>query len=57
MFIEDILYFYIFYYCFEEICINKDIVYGEVKDYKNVWDEYFGKLIWVFIDDILINIL
>ena len=54
--IEDTLYFYTSYYRPEETRTNKDTAYGEVKDYKNVRDEYFGKLTWAPTDDILINI-
>ena len=54
--IEDTLYFYTSYFRPEETRTNKDTAYGEVKDYKSVRDEYFGKLTWAPTDDILINI-
>jgi hypothetical protein len=54
--IEDSLYFYTSYYRPEETRTNKDTAYGEVKDYKSVRDEYFGKLTWAPTDDILLNI-
>lgn len=54
--IEDTLYFYTSYYRPEETKENKNTAYGEVKDYKSVRDEYFGKLTWAPTDDILLNI-
>ncbi|CAM3808991.1 MULTISPECIES: carboxypeptidase regulatory-like domain-containing protein [Pseudoalteromonas] len=54
--IEDSLYFYTSYYRPEETKENKNTAYGEVKDYKSVRDEYFGKLTWAPTDDILLNI-
>lgn len=35
---------------------DKVMVYGLVKFYKSVCDEYYGKFIWVLIDDILLNV-
>lgn len=54
--IEDSLYFYTSYYRPEVTRENKDTAYGEVKEYKSVRDEYFGKLTWAPTDDILLNI-
>ena len=54
--IEDELYFYTSYYRPEETRSNKDTVYGPVKEYESVRDEYFGKLTWAPTDDLLFNI-
>ncbi|TLX50717.1 TonB-dependent receptor [Pseudoalteromonas ruthenica] len=54
--IEDTLYFYTSYYRPEEERSNKGTAYGEVKNYKSVRDEYFGKLTWAPTDDLLFNI-
>ncbi len=54
--IEDTLYFYTSYYRPEVERTNKDTAYGDVKDYKSVRDEYFGKLTWAPTDDLLFNI-
>jgi len=54
--VEDSLFFYASYYRPE---VNKDnpvTAYGEVKDYKSVRDEYFGKLTWAPTDDLLFNL-
>lgn len=54
--IKDALYFYGSYYRPEADRVNKETAYGEVKSYKSVRDEYFGKLTWAATDDILLNI-
>jgi len=54
--IEDALFFYASYYRPEVERDNPRTAYGEVKDYKSVRDEYFGKLTWAPTDDLLFNL-
>ncbi|WP_404340880.1 carboxypeptidase regulatory-like domain-containing protein [Pseudoalteromonas mariniglutinosa] len=54
--IKDSLYFYSSYYRPEVTRENKNTAYGEVKNYKSVRDEYFGKLTWAPTDDLLFNL-
>ncbi|ALS99124.1 carboxypeptidase regulatory-like domain-containing protein [Lacimicrobium alkaliphilum] len=53
--IEDELFFYVSYYRPEEEGANTETRYGPAKDYRNVRDEYFGKLTWAPTDDLLFN--
>jgi hypothetical protein len=54
--IEDSLFFYASYYRPEVNRDNPVTAYGNVKDYKSVRDEYFGKLTWAPTDDVLLNL-
>lgn len=54
--IEDELFFYGSFYRPEEDKVNKETAYGEVKDYSSVREEYFGKLTYAPIDDLLLNL-
>jgi hypothetical protein len=54
--IEDELFFYGSYYRPEDSRVSKETAYGPAKDYKLVDNEYFAKLTWAPIDDMLFNI-
>lgn len=53
--IEDQLFFYGSFYQPEEDRVNKETAYGETKDYSSERKEYFGKLTYAPIDDLLLN--
>jgi len=53
--IEDELFFYGSFYQPEEDRLNKETAYGETKDYSSERKEYFGKLTYAPIDDLLLN--
>ena len=53
--IEDQLFFYGSYYGPRESRDNKETAYGPTKDYSSVRDEYYGKLTYAPIDNVLIN--
>lgn len=53
--LEDQLFFYGSYYRPEVNGDSKVTAYGPTKDFKSVRDEYFGKLTWAPIDDLLMN--
>ena len=54
--IEDELFFYGSYYRPETERGSKETAYGPAKDYKNVREEYFGKLTWAPTDELLLNL-
>lgn len=54
--IQDQLFFYASYYRPEVTGEDKVTAYGPAKAFKDVRDEYFGKLTWAPTDDILLNI-
>lgn len=54
--IEDELFFYASYYRPEEDGQSKITKYGEVKPFKSVRDEYFGKLTWAPTYELLLNL-
>ncbi len=54
--IEDELFFYASYYRPEEDGQSKVTKYGEVKPFKSVRDEYFGKLTWAPTYELLMNL-
>tara|TARA_R110000868_G_scaffold251892_6_gene508598 strand:+ start:1870 stop:4878 length:3009 start_codon:yes stop_codon:yes gene_type:complete len=54
--IEDELFFYGSYYRPETERTSKETAYGPAKDYKNVREEYFGKLTWAPTDELLLNL-
>ncbi|GAB3036406.1 TonB-dependent receptor [Bowmanella dokdonensis] len=54
--IEDELFFYASYYRPEEDGQSKTTAYGEVKPFKSVRDEYFGKLTWAPTYELLLNL-
>ncbi len=54
--IEDQLFFYASYYRPEVDGANKITAYGPTKSFSSVRDEYFAKLTWAPVDDLLINI-
>jgi hypothetical protein len=54
--IEDQLFFYGSYFGPEDKRENKETAYGPAKDYTSKRDEYFGKLTWAPIDDLLFNL-
>jgi len=54
--VEDSLFFYASYYRPELTEQNSSSVYGRVKDGETVRNEYFGKLTWAPIDNILLNL-
>ena len=53
--IEDQLFFFGSYYGPREERDNKETRYGATKDYTNERDEYFGKLTYAPIDNVLLN--
>jgi len=53
--IEDELFFYGSFYQPEEDRVNKETAYGEVKPYSSVRTEYFGKLTYAPLEDLLLN--
>jgi len=53
--IEDELFFYGSFYRPEEDKSNKETAYGKTKDYSSERTEYFGKLTYAPIDDLLLN--
>ncbi|MFI2813143.1 MULTISPECIES: TonB-dependent receptor [Microbulbifer] len=53
--IEDQLFFYGSYYGPRESRDNKETAYGPTKDYSSERDEYYGKLTWAPIEDVLLN--
>ncbi|WP_206483022.1 TonB-dependent receptor [Thalassotalea sp. G2M2-11] len=54
--IEDELFFYGSYYRPETTRVNKETAYGPAKDYESVREEYFGKLTWAPIEDLLLDL-
>ncbi len=54
--IEDSLFFYGSFYRPETTRANIESYYGEVKDYKQIREEYFGKLTYAPTDDLLFNL-
>ena len=54
--IKDELFFYASFYRPEEKRVNKETAYGEVKDYKSVREEYYGKLTYAPTDTLLLNL-
>ena len=54
--VEDNLFFYASYYRPETNRVNKETAYGPVADYESVREEYYGKLTWAPIDDLLMNL-
>lgn len=54
--IEDMLYFYGSFYRPEVKRDNKENAYGDVKNYRSVRDEYFGKFTFAPTDDLLLNV-
>lgn len=54
--IKDQLFFYGSFYQPEEDRVNKETAYGETKDYSSERKEYFGKLTYAPIDDLLLNL-
>jgi hypothetical protein len=54
--IADQLFFYASYYRPEVKGDNKVTAYGPAKSYNSVRDEFFGKLTWAPIEDLLINV-
>ncbi|WP_193161505.1 carboxypeptidase regulatory-like domain-containing protein [Microbulbifer hainanensis] len=53
--IEDQLFFYGSYYGPRESRDNKETAYGPTKDYSSERDEYYGKLTYAPIDNVLLN--
>ncbi len=54
--VEDKLFFYGSYYRPETNRVNKETAYGPAKDFESVRDEYFGKLTYAPIEDVLLNL-
>ncbi|MEP1741811.1 MAG: carboxypeptidase regulatory-like domain-containing protein [Kangiellaceae bacterium] len=54
--IQDKLFFYTSYYRPELLRVNKANVRGPTKDYENTRDEYFGKLTYAPMDDLMLNV-
>ncbi|AOS97090.1 hypothetical protein AUP74_01659 [Microbulbifer aggregans] len=54
--IEDQLFFYGSYYGPRAERQNKETAYGPAKDYLSERDEYYGKLTWAPIDEVLLNV-
>lgn len=54
--IEDELFFYTSYYRPEDKRVGKETAYGPAKDYQLVDNEYFAKLTWAPVADMLFNI-
>lgn len=54
--VEDSLFFYASYYRPEVTRDNSNTAYGAVKDYESIRNEYFGKLTWAPIEDVLLNL-
>ncbi len=54
--IEDELFFYTSFYRPEVTKENKETAYGSAKDYESTREEYYGKLTYAPIDDLLLNV-
>ncbi|WP_237066492.1 carboxypeptidase regulatory-like domain-containing protein [Microbulbifer guangxiensis] len=54
--IEDQLFFYGSYYGPRAEQQSKETAYGPAKDYVSERDEYYGKLTWAPIDEVLLNV-